>query len=264
MGAQLHIGEVARLVGISTKTIRHYHKVGLLAEPERTASDYRLYTAADLLQLVRIRRLQALGLSLAQIARVLGAPDRAQTLRGALVALADDLDAQIAVLQARRERVQRFLAEDRMDIDQPTTPPTILAQAHAQLGAAPEISATLWQQDMQIFGMLEAIALPGDVQGQMATVVETMTRDPATYARMLALAEQLAALAPLPADDPAVERLAAEARAAGWLTDLQAFFPTDMPTLEAPFDAILGEIMLSALAPAQRRFLDLVRAEESP
>jgi len=32
MGTQLHIGEVAKLLGISQKTIRHYHKVGLCVD----------------------------------------------------------------------------------------------------------------------------------------------------------------------------------------------------------------------------------------
>jgi len=43
MKTQLHIGEVAKLLGITPKTIRHYHKVGLLTEPQRTESGYRLY-----------------------------------------------------------------------------------------------------------------------------------------------------------------------------------------------------------------------------
>jgi DNA-binding transcriptional MerR regulator len=72
MNTKLHIGEVANLLGITPKTIRHYHKVGLLAEPQRTESGYRLYTAGDLLRLQRIRRLQALGLSLKQIKTLLG------------------------------------------------------------------------------------------------------------------------------------------------------------------------------------------------
>src|SRR5690349_15447406 len=35
----LQIGEVAKLIGVSPKTIRYYHEIGLLAEPKRTGSD---------------------------------------------------------------------------------------------------------------------------------------------------------------------------------------------------------------------------------
>ena len=59
----LTIGELARLAGVTPKAIRHYHKVGLLREPERSEAGYRLYGAEDLLRLGRVRRLAGLGLS---------------------------------------------------------------------------------------------------------------------------------------------------------------------------------------------------------
>jgi DNA-binding transcriptional MerR regulator len=43
--------EVARLVGVTTKTVRHYEKVGLLGAPQRSEAGYRLYAADDLLRL---------------------------------------------------------------------------------------------------------------------------------------------------------------------------------------------------------------------
>ena len=53
-----------KLIGVSPKTIRYYHEIGLLAEPKRTESGCRLYTAQDLLRLQHIRRLRSLGLPL--------------------------------------------------------------------------------------------------------------------------------------------------------------------------------------------------------
>jgi DNA-binding transcriptional MerR regulator len=43
----MRIGELAGLVGISTRAIRHYHHVGLLAEPARKANGYREYSLRD-------------------------------------------------------------------------------------------------------------------------------------------------------------------------------------------------------------------------
>ena len=57
MRTQLHRGEIAQLWGVTPKAIRHYQKVGLLAEPEHTEAGYRLYGAQELLRLQRIRRL---------------------------------------------------------------------------------------------------------------------------------------------------------------------------------------------------------------
>ncbi len=82
MGPALHIGEVAHLLGVTQKTIRHYHKVGLLAEPARSQGGYRLYTTSDLRRVLRIRRLQALGLSLKQIK---GITERLEASFGAII-----------------------------------------------------------------------------------------------------------------------------------------------------------------------------------
>jgi hypothetical protein len=41
----VRIGELAGLVGISTRAIRHYHRIGLLAEPARKANGYRVLNA---------------------------------------------------------------------------------------------------------------------------------------------------------------------------------------------------------------------------
>src|ERR1700694_438975 len=117
MREQLHIGEVAALVGVSPKTIRYYHEVGLLAEPGRTGAGYRLYTAHDLLRLQRIRRLRALGLSLERIKEILGEPDREQEplLRHALQMLVEESSAQILELEERRNRLQQLLAQDSVE-----------------------------------------------------------------------------------------------------------------------------------------------------
>ncbi|MEO7018832.1 MAG: MerR family transcriptional regulator [Ktedonobacteraceae bacterium] len=118
MREHLHIGEVARLVGISTKTIRYYHEIGLVAEPERTASGYRLYTAQHLLRLQRIRRLRALGLSLERTRAILGdvSQETESTLRTALQSLVEELSAQVLELEERRGFLQILLASERLEL----------------------------------------------------------------------------------------------------------------------------------------------------
>jgi DNA-binding transcriptional MerR regulator len=61
---RLRIGEVAKLLGVTPKTVRHYEKVGLIKEPERSEAGYQLYRADDLLRLHRIKRLRSLGVPL--------------------------------------------------------------------------------------------------------------------------------------------------------------------------------------------------------
>lgn len=48
MKSRIQIGEFVRLTGITVKTVLHYHKIGLLAEPMRSPGGYRLYGPAEL------------------------------------------------------------------------------------------------------------------------------------------------------------------------------------------------------------------------
>jgi len=59
--------ELAGLAGTTVNTVRHYHRLGLLNEPERRYNGYKEYGVLDLVRLLRIRRLVDLGVPLAQI-----------------------------------------------------------------------------------------------------------------------------------------------------------------------------------------------------
>lgn len=93
--------EIAELAGTSVRAVRHYHEVGLLAEPDRRSNGYKQYGVSHLVRVLRIKRLTDLGFSLARIAELGDADDHPEeALR--------DLDADIA---ATIERLQRARAE---------------------------------------------------------------------------------------------------------------------------------------------------------
>jgi DNA-binding transcriptional MerR regulator len=93
--------EVAELAGTTVKAVRHYHKLGLLDEPERMSNNYKQYQVSHLIRLLQITRLADLGVPLAQIA-TMGHADR-------------DPDAALRVLDAELEqtveRLQRIRGE---------------------------------------------------------------------------------------------------------------------------------------------------------
>jgi MerR family transcriptional regulator, thiopeptide resistance regulator len=68
------VKEVARLAGVSVRTLHHYDSIGLLQSGTRTAAGYRLYTDADLLRLQQILISRELGLTLEEIRRSLDDP----------------------------------------------------------------------------------------------------------------------------------------------------------------------------------------------
>ncbi|HVR79958.1 MAG TPA: heavy metal-responsive transcriptional regulator [Acidimicrobiia bacterium] len=74
----MQIGEVARKVGVATSAIRFYEETGLIPEPERTPSGYRVYDSAVIDRLAFIRAGQAVGLTLGELAEVLQIRDRGE------------------------------------------------------------------------------------------------------------------------------------------------------------------------------------------
>lgn len=67
----LKIGELAGRTGLTVRALRHYDDIGLLVPSVRSASGYRLYDRHDVARLYRILALRRLGLSLADIKRLL-------------------------------------------------------------------------------------------------------------------------------------------------------------------------------------------------
>jgi DNA-binding transcriptional MerR regulator len=69
-------GELAELAGVSSDTLRHYERKGVLARPLRKANDYRQYPASALQRVRLIRRAIAVGFTLDELASVLSVRDR--------------------------------------------------------------------------------------------------------------------------------------------------------------------------------------------
>ncbi len=60
----VQIGELARTLGVTTRTIRYYEEIGLMGSPERMGGGIRTYNRDDTLRLKFILKLKELGISL--------------------------------------------------------------------------------------------------------------------------------------------------------------------------------------------------------
>ena len=67
----MNIGQAAKASGVSAKMIRYYERIGLVAQAERSAGNYRTYDDADVHTLQFIRRARNLGFPLDAIRRLL-------------------------------------------------------------------------------------------------------------------------------------------------------------------------------------------------
>ena len=63
----VQIGELAKTLGITTRTIRYYEEIGLMGETERLGGGTRTYSRDDVLRLKFILKLKELGISLKEM-----------------------------------------------------------------------------------------------------------------------------------------------------------------------------------------------------
>jgi DNA-binding transcriptional MerR regulator len=110
----LTIGQLASYAGVTVRTVRHYHQIGLLQEPKRDASGYRTYDAAAVVRLIRIRTLAEAGAPLARVSQLLDAD--AETFAAATAQIDRRLRAQIRALQEHRRRIVQLGSGDSLAV----------------------------------------------------------------------------------------------------------------------------------------------------
>ena len=109
----LRSAELARLAGVSTDTLRHYERKGLLLRPRRSTNGYREYRASDLDRVRLVRAALGIGFSLAELARILSVRDRGGAPCHQVRALAGtklaEIETQLSKLGALRDELRRLL-----------------------------------------------------------------------------------------------------------------------------------------------------------
>ncbi len=101
-------GELAKLTGVSTDTLRFYERNRLLPFAPRAANGYRCYPPESLERVLLIRRALGLGFSVAELARVLKARDSGGAPCKTVRALAGEKLEQI---EAQMKELLRFRKE---------------------------------------------------------------------------------------------------------------------------------------------------------
>lgn len=100
------VKEVARLAGVTVKTLHHYHRIGLLRPCQVTEAGYRLYGTEELERLQHILFYRELEFPLESIKRLMDG----NTPRAALLA------EQERLLSGRKQQLERLLATIRTTI----------------------------------------------------------------------------------------------------------------------------------------------------
>ena len=126
------------MCGVSTDTLRHYERVGVLPCAPRTRSGYRQYPREAAGRVLMVRRALALGFSLAELARIFrvrergGIPCREVRLAESKLA---ELERRLSDLAVLRDQLRGLLADWDARLD--ATPEGMRAGLLETLGDRP-------------------------------------------------------------------------------------------------------------------------------
>lgn len=247
----LRIGELARLAGVSPRMIRHYHRAGVLPEPERAANGYRTYGVRDVVLLLRVRQLVELGLSLDEVRDAL-ADSGGREMREILTGLDADLATQQRRITDRRRRLAGLVALIDGDGDGKKA-------VLDRLSGMADVAGAAMERERLAADLIEASADPHLLPDVWSTY-HRLLDDETSSAELAEMSRRFDALAGLDPHDPAVDALATHAAALG--DTVLALLPPDVR--DGPGDPEAADRLLTVLRsgmdPAQARCLSLVFA----
>lgn len=189
----LTISQLAAYAGVTVRAVRHYHQIGLLAEPERNHSGYRTYDAAAVVRLIRIHTLADAGVPLARVQELLDAgPDE---FADGIQEIDKVLRADIRRLQANRQRIAKLAAGDHLAL-----PKSVIGYLDRLRGLGVEERYVVLERDAWIIIAAQA---PHLIDAIIAKKHEDLD-DP----DMVALYRMLSGVLDWTADDPRAVELA--------------------------------------------------------
>jgi DNA-binding transcriptional MerR regulator len=200
---RLRIGELARLAGVTTRTIRHYESLGLIAPGERSTNGYRSYAPSALVVVAEIRRLRGLSMSLAAIAtarREEGDRSLAEHVDG----LKADIDHEIESL--RRRRIALDELEDALDAGEAilSTGEPPLFSSVVSLLVQTEATGEAIDEARRVFAALDGLGLPVEWWDLLSDGLELLRADSQACAQWVEVLELMATLRNVSPNDPAV------------------------------------------------------------
>jgi len=108
-------GELARELGVSTDTLRHYESKGVIARPPRQSNGYRSYPAEIVPRLQLIRAALTLGFTLGELAKILNIRDRGgapcRKVRELAGAKLKSIETRLKELTTLRDAIRTTLRE---------------------------------------------------------------------------------------------------------------------------------------------------------
>jgi precorrin-8X/cobalt-precorrin-8 methylmutase len=134
--------------GITPRMVRHYHQIGLLPPPKRSASNYRLYSQADVQRLQQIVALKEQGFQLSHIKEILASQEdgtEADALVQRLQQQYQNVLQKLVKLRQTATALERFIGRDRFCESKQAEALAQLQLLDIETQTAQSLSEELWQ-----------------------------------------------------------------------------------------------------------------------
>src|SRR5207245_4195641 len=117
----LKVGAVAKAAGVGVQTLHYYERLGLLPKPNRSETNYRLYSPEAIRRVRFIKKAQALGMTLEETKQILDLKDHGREPCLKVAELGEqhlqEIDARLAQLRTyRRALAQAVGAWPKKDL----------------------------------------------------------------------------------------------------------------------------------------------------
>lgn len=264
MDNKILIGDFVKLTRSTLKTVLYYHKIGLLKEPIRTSSGYRLYGAEELAQMRNINNLKQLGLDLKQIKEILGNTQEDKSTVEVLKSLHTELVNEKKSIEERISKIEVLLSKEIENLSESAFESKSFNMITEVLEpdslddykkSCPEMI----NHHQKVFSVMDDFQWEKDYKDNLIKIAEYFKEHPEQHKVALEFGKRLANLKNMSEDDPEIENLAREG----------AEFVKNEPLLKDMLygqqgyddanENLFNEVSNKYLSPAQRKHKVLIQ-----
>lgn len=215
MKNQILIGDFVKLTNSTLKTVLYYHKIGLLKEPKRSNSGYRLYGAEELNQMRMIKHLKNLGLDLKQIKETLGHAQDNKNITEVLKSLHCELLTERKKIDEQISKIETLLNKQVEDVEETLFESSSFRAITETLNQDQfenykKSHEELFNQQRNIFGVMDDFQWGKNYKENFSEMAKYFKLNPKKYEIALELGNRLSKLKYMEVDDPEIEKLAKE------------------------------------------------------
>jgi DNA-binding transcriptional MerR regulator len=139
----LRSGQLARLAGVSSDTLRHYERLGILPRPQRTNGGYRMFPQSALGRVQTVQRALQLGFSLKELSEILNTRDNGGVPCRRVLELTEEklrsVGRQIQELRRTQNYMRKLLRDWRRKLNH--TPPGTKAMLLHSIVGEPKVTS---------------------------------------------------------------------------------------------------------------------------